>query len=87
MTGSESLFQQAVARVLSIADVAMEISSTIVVCNDDHRFLVSEQLREIGSPAHQNILEPEGKNTAPAVTLAALQATELSDDPILFVTP
>lgn len=87
LTGSESLFQQAVARVLSIADVAMEISSTIVVCNDDHRFLVSEQLREIGSPAHQNILEPEGKNTAPAVTLAALQATELSDDPILFVTP
>ena len=87
LTGNESLFQQAVTRVLSIADTAMEISSTIVVSNDDHRFLVSEQLREIGIPVHKNILEPEGKNTAPAVTLAALQALEISHDPILFVTP
>lgn len=87
LTGNESLFQQAIARVLSIADTAMEVLSTIVVSNDDHRFLVSEQLREIGMPAHKNILEPEGRNTAPAVTLAALQAVELSNDPILFVTP
>lgn len=87
LTGNESLFQQTVARVLSIADAVVEIPSTIVVSNDDHRFLVSEQLREIGMLVHKNILEPEGKNTAPAVTLAALQAVELSDDPILFVTP
>jgi mannose-1-phosphate guanylyltransferase / mannose-6-phosphate isomerase len=57
-----------------------------VVCNEAHRFLVAEQLREIGREATV-ILEPEGRNTAPAVALAALLAAETDPDQLLLVMP
>ena len=59
----------------------------MVVTNEEHRFLVLEQLREIDALNAKIILEPEGRNTAPALTFAALCAIENNQDPILIVTP
>jgi mannose-1-phosphate guanylyltransferase len=61
----------------------LHVSSSVVICNDDHKFFVAEQLREINR-ADTIILEPTGRNTAPAVALAALAA---GDDPLLLVLP
>ncbi len=61
------------------------LQPTIAVCNEDHRFMLAEQLREIGVTPSAIILEPVGKNTAPAVAMAALSAP--SDDDILLVLP
>jgi mannose-1-phosphate guanylyltransferase/mannose-6-phosphate isomerase len=58
-----------------------------VVGNEEHRFLVLDQLRELGVEPSAVLLEPMGRNTAPAVTLAALQALEGGSDPVLVVTP
>jgi mannose-1-phosphate guanylyltransferase len=57
----------------------------IIICNNEHRFIVAEQLRQNNSRASNIILEPMGKNTAPAITLAALAAIENGDDPLLLV--
>jgi len=61
----------------------LHVSSSVVICNDGHKFFVAEQLREINR-ADTIILEPTGRNTAPAVALAALAA---GDDPLLLVLP
>jgi mannose-1-phosphate guanylyltransferase/mannose-6-phosphate isomerase len=73
--GTHSLFQQSLLRLQGFPGVA----APVVVCNEAHRFLVAEQLREIGMAAADIILEPAGRNTAPAVALAALCALERSD--------
>ena len=65
----------------------LELAPPIVVCNEAHRFMVAEQLRVIDRPAQAIILEPVGRNTAPAVTLAALAARSGGDDPVLLVLP
>jgi mannose-1-phosphate guanylyltransferase / mannose-6-phosphate isomerase len=90
---SESLFQQAIKRIHQVADQQVSLGKTLIVTNEDHRFLALDQLREIKRndqviPAAL-LLEPSGKNTAPALTLAALYAAEIAsgDDPILVVTP
>ncbi|HBY86090.1 MAG TPA: mannose-1-phosphate guanylyltransferase/mannose-6-phosphate isomerase [Colwellia sp.] len=57
----------------------------IIICNNEHRFIVAEQLRQNNSKASSIILEPMGKNTAPAITLAALAALDNGDDPLLLV--
>ncbi len=57
----------------------------IIICNNEHRFIVAEQLRQNNSKASSIILEPMGKNTAPAITLAALAAIDNGDDPLLLV--
>ena len=59
----------------------LDITDTVTICNEEHRFLVAEQLREINQSG-SIILEPKGRNTAPAIALAALS---ISDDPILLV--
>jgi len=64
-----------------------ELSEPIVVCNEQHRFLVAEQLRDMQSIPHSIVLEPEGRNTAPAVAIAALAATEQDKDALLLVLP
>ena len=64
-----------------------EVSEPIIICHEDHRFLAQEQLREAGIGLGAALLEPVGRNTAPALTLAALHAVELGLDPILVVTP
>lgn len=57
----------------------------ILICNEQHRFLAAEQLRQLDMEGARILLEPVGRNTAPAVALAALQATTSGDDPILLV--
>ena len=59
----------------------------IVVCNQDHRFMTAEQLREINIVPKAIILEPMGKNTAPAIAIAALTAMKKSEDPVLLILP
>ena len=64
----------------------LEINSPIVVCNEEHRFIVAEQLRQIGIEHPHIILEPEGKNTAPAIALAAIHQLSFGqDDSLLLV--
>jgi mannose-1-phosphate guanylyltransferase/mannose-6-phosphate isomerase len=88
LTGKESLFQQTVNRLQTLTDSSFKLSSPLVVCNEAHRFLVMEQLRESGLESITTLLEPEGRNTAPALTLAALEACSMvNDDPVLIVTP
>jgi mannose-1-phosphate guanylyltransferase/mannose-6-phosphate isomerase len=87
LSGTTSLFQQAVQRVNAIADADIQVSPTLIVTNEEHRFLALDQLREMKSVQASLLLEPAGKNTAPALTLAALEATANGDDPVLVVTP
>ena len=61
------------------------LSSPILICNQEHRFIVAEQMREIDVNPNSIILESKGKNTAPAITLAALTAIKFDNDPILIV--
>jgi len=88
LTGSaHSLFQEAAQRMASLASAALAVQPLLVVGNEEHRFLVLDQLREIRSEPAAVLLEPLGRNTAPALTLAALQALEGGQDPVLVVTP
>ena len=87
LSGNTSLFQQAVKRVNGLGASDIALNETLVVTNEEHRFLVLDQLRELPEVNASLLLEPAGRNTAPALTLAALQATQNGDDPILVVTP
>ena len=88
-SSSQSLFQQAVERINSITSPNIQLGNIIVVSNEDHRFLVLDQLRELPSIHATLLLEPVGRNTAPALSMAALCAQHLSNgiDPILAITP
>ena len=87
LTGDESLFQLAAKRLMGLGADDIQVAKPLVVSGEDHRFLVSEQLRETGIELGAALLEPMGRNTAPALTLAALAAQENTNDPILVVTP
>jgi mannose-1-phosphate guanylyltransferase/mannose-6-phosphate isomerase len=87
LTGKYSLFQEAALRLSNLGSADIKVASPIIVTGEDHRFLVSEQLREIGVELGCALLEPEAKNTAPALTLAALASMEGGDDPVMVVTP
>jgi len=63
------------------------MTAPIIVCNQAHRFMAAEQLRQIQIDPSAIILEPVGKNTAPAIALAALKAMDNNNDPILLVLP
>jgi mannose-1-phosphate guanylyltransferase/mannose-6-phosphate isomerase len=78
-----SLLQETALRLTNIADAA----EPVVVCNDDHRFLVAEQMREIGVKPAAILLEPIGRNTAPAVAVAALAILAIDPDAVLIVLP
>jgi mannose-1-phosphate guanylyltransferase/mannose-6-phosphate isomerase len=80
---SSTLLQNTILRLQSYP----KISEPLVICNEAHRFMVAEQLRAIGVTAQAIMLEPVGRNTAPAVAVAALQALKVADDPILLVLP
>jgi len=82
LVGDKSLFQQTLIRVNR-----KEHRQPIIVCNDQHRFLVAEQAREVGVDPASIILEPFGRNTAPAVAIAALEAIKSNPEAILFVCP
>jgi mannose-1-phosphate guanylyltransferase/mannose-6-phosphate isomerase len=90
---NQSLFQQAIGRIHTVSGKDCTLGKTVIVTNEEHRFLALDQLRELKSQ-HQELsatllLEPAGRNTAPALTLAALYAQEqcADHDPILVVTP
>ncbi|PJE53284.1 mannose-1-phosphate guanylyltransferase/mannose-6-phosphate isomerase [Marinomonas sp. BSi20584] len=78
-----SLLQQTMLRTLSL-----EVADPIVVCNEDHRFLIAQQLQSIGVKKSSIVLEPKGRNTAPAIALAALEALRSqSGDALMLVLP
>ena len=79
--GEETLLQQTHQRLKALDGLA----PPLLICNEDHRFIVAEQLRQIGVDPAAILLEPMGRNTAPAVAVAALQATARGDDPLLLV--
>ena len=88
LTGERSLFQEALCRLDGIEG----IFPPIIVCNEEHRFLVSEHTSQVGQTPSSIILEPVGRNTAPALTLAALMladqcAEQGSENPVMLVMP
>ena len=87
LAGNSSLFQQAATRLALLANDDITVAGPAIVGNEEHRFMVLDQLREIGLEPSAVLLEPMGRNTAPALTLAALQALEDGSDPVLVVTP
>ena len=87
LTGNESLFQQAAQRLVALGADDIQVAKPLIVTGEEHRFLASEQLREVGIELGAALLEPVGRNTAPALTLAALAAQQNSSDPVLVVTP
>jgi mannose-1-phosphate guanylyltransferase/mannose-6-phosphate isomerase len=87
LSGNTSLFHQAIERVNGLVSEDIIVGDTIIVTGEEHRFLVLDQLRELPKLNATLLLEPIGRNTAPALTLAALKASENGDDPILVVTP
>jgi mannose-1-phosphate guanylyltransferase / mannose-6-phosphate isomerase len=88
LTGERTMLQQTALRLSGLAAAA-----PVVVCNEAHRFLVAEQLRQLHVDARAVVLEPFGRNTAPAIALAALAAAKMSsteqgaEDPELLVLP
>jgi mannose-1-phosphate guanylyltransferase/mannose-6-phosphate isomerase len=87
LSGNSSLFQQACRRVNSLSANDIEVRDTLVVTNEEHRFIALDQLRELEPIAASLLLEPVGKNTAAALTLAALEAARSCEDPTLVVVP
>lgn len=77
-----SLLQSTIQRL-----EGLDIRTPRLVCNEEHRFLAAEQLRKLGMEGVNILLEPVGRNTAPAVALAALQATAEGEDPLLLILP
>ena len=82
LAGEDTMLQATWQRVAELASAA-----PLVVANEDHRFMVAEQLRELGCTPAAIVLEPVGRNTAPAIAVAALQATADGTDPLLLVLP
>lgn len=78
LVNDNTLFQDTILRL------PKEVANPLIVCNEEYRFLAAEQLRQINKDSNEIILEPIGKNTAPAIALAALAA---GNDPILLVLP
>ena len=78
-----TLFQSTITRLSGLAD----LETPLVVCNEDHRFMVAEQLRQLGLQSQGIILEPVGRNTAPAIALAALFLAERDPSALLLVLP
>ncbi|MFC5584034.1 mannose-1-phosphate guanylyltransferase/mannose-6-phosphate isomerase [Nitratireductor kimnyeongensis] len=82
LVGDTTMLQQTMARL-----AGLDCAAPLTVCNEEHRFLAAEQLRLAGIEKSPILLEPMGRNTAPAITLAALQATAKGEDPLLLVMP
>lgn len=80
LQGDASMLQVTLERLAGLSETL-----PLVICNENHRFLVAEQLRQLDALAGNILLEPVGRNTAPAIALAALQAVAGGDDPLLLV--
>ena len=80
LTGPKTMLQETLLRLDD-----SQRSKAIIICNEKHRFLAAEQIREIGLDSAKIILEPIGRNTAPAIALASLEALKNEEDPVLLV--
>ena len=88
LVGDTTLFQQSISRAIALENNDILIEEILIVTNENHRFLALEQLDELKLNVPKRILlEPEPKNTAPALTLAALAAEDTNPDSVLVVTP
>ena len=83
LVGERTMLQETLGRL----DGLPRVAPPVLVCNEAHRFMVAEQVRQMGRAAQAIILEPCGRNTAPAVAIAALQARQQGEDPLLLVLP
>ena len=81
LVGDNTMFQETILRLNGIDNLA----DPIIVCNSEHRFLVAEQCQQIGMTNLTILLEPVGRNTAPAIAAAALQSLKQTDDAVLLV--
>ncbi|EIV1853680.1 mannose-1-phosphate guanylyltransferase/mannose-6-phosphate isomerase [Vibrio vulnificus] len=80
LASDKSMLQETIARLSSL-----EHQAPLLICNQEHRFIVAEQLRQQRIQHGGIVLEPVGRNTAPAIALAALHALKSNDDPLLLV--
>lgn len=83
LAGDQTMLQETITRL----DGLLQIDQPLIVCNEAHRFMVAEQVRLLDKSPHAIILEPCGRNTAPAVALAALHMLEQEEDPVMLVLP
>lgn len=83
LTDDHSMLQNTILRLSGLDSV----SPPLVICNEEHRFMVAEQLRAVNIKPLSIVLEPMGKNTAPAIAVGAIKALELFSDPVLLVLP
>jgi mannose-1-phosphate guanylyltransferase/mannose-6-phosphate isomerase len=81
--GEKTLLQDTSARL----DALSGIRAPLFVCNEEHRFLVAEQVRRLGKEPEAIVLEPQGRNTAPALTIAALYLVDKDADAVMVVMP
>ncbi|NRP56644.1 MULTISPECIES: mannose-1-phosphate guanylyltransferase/mannose-6-phosphate isomerase [unclassified Marinobacterium] len=79
LAAEQTMLQATLSRVKGLSG-----SEAMLICNEEHRFIAAEQIRQLGVKA-EILLEPVGRNTAPAIALAALEATAKGDDPLLLV--
>ena len=88
LAGNETMLQETIRRMSGFVPTTAQLSPfPIIVCNQDHRFLVAEQIKNMALEGAFIVLEPCGRNTAPALTVAAIQATKNGHDPLLLVMP
>ena len=83
LVNDTTMLQDTITRLTGSPD----IDHAMIICNDDYRFMVAEQVKETDIASNEIILEPVGRNTAPAIALAAFNATRDGDDPVLLVLP
>ena len=83
LVNDTTMLQDTITRLTGSPD----IDHAVVICNDDYRFMVAEQVKETDITSNEIILEPFGRNTAPAIALAAFNAVRDGDDPVLLVLP
>ncbi len=83
LVDEQTLLQSTLQRL----DGLEELRPPILLCNETHRFIVAEQLRQMGVQPQAIVLEPAGRNTAPALAVAALMAAGQKEDPVLLVLP
>ncbi len=83
LASERSLLQDTVSRLSDMP----EIAAPLMVCNVEHRFMIAEQIRQIGVEARAIVLEPVGRNTAPAIAVAALMLSRDDPDALMLVLP
>lgn len=87
LVGSDTMLQATALRVQDGGGAYTLLPMPVVVCNEEYRFITAEQLRAVGKASKHIVLEPVGRNTAPALTLAALLVSADGSDPLLLVMP